>query len=399
MVPKVLLTHPGTQYSYHLAEQLERLGLLYQYQTGFTIANNGIISNIYKLLPHKYQRKLSTRIINIPANKTGINPGLEIRSLLNLKKGESSESVFYKRNKAFQEAISDKTIKKADVVIGFDTSSWILAERCKKLNKRFILDVSIGHPLSKEAVYNQLVKLYPEWQEQIQSKSDQLIALENKEIELADTIVVPSSFVRNTYIDNGINPDKIVVNPFGTNVATFTVVPHQNSNPCFLFFGGLTARKGLPFLLKVWDMLVKKHPACTLILAGYGILPKDCTLSAGVKNIGLVLPADRQKLFNMADVFVFPSFFEGLAQVQIEAAACGLPIIGSTQSGAGDLVEEGKSGFIIAPEDDKALFNAMEYFIINPEKIEIMGTSSREIASNSFTWDAYGDRWANIINN
>ena len=394
---KVLLAHPGTQYSYHLAAQLDRLGLLYKYQTGFTIPADGAMHRLYALLPGKYKEKLSTRLIDIPADKVIQNPRLELQALKSLKKGNDGESVFYKRNKAFQEGISDKVLKAAEVVIGFDTSSWILAGRCKKLNKRFILDVSIGHPLSKEAVYKNLADLYPEWQQQIRPKSDFLISIENTEIELADTLVVPSSFVKQTYIENGVNSDKIVVNPFGTSVSLFNTVPHQNEHTCFLFFGGLTARKGLPFLLSVWKDFVKKYPDNSLILAGYGELPKTYTLPVGVKNIGVVAPANRQQVFNMADVFVFPSFFEGLAQVQLEAAACGLAVIGSTQSGAADLVEEGKSGFVVTPGDSQALFNAMEHFIKYPAEIKTMGDCSRQIALGNFTWEAYGRRWAEIV--
>jgi glycosyltransferase involved in cell wall biosynthesis len=398
IVSKVLLAHPGTQYSYHLAEQLHRLGLLYRFQTCFTIPRDGILNSLYKLMPAGSRQKFTTRIINLPADKVRSNPMLELKSFLALKRGESPESVFYRRNKAFQEGITDEDIMNSDIVIGFDTSSWTLAERCKKLNRCFILDVSIGHPVSKEKVYRNLFALYPEWKEQIQPKNDLLIVLENKEIELADTIVVPSQFVRNTYIDNGVNRAKIFVNPFGTDVQSFTLAPRQNEKPSFLFFGGLTARKGLPFLLKVWDTFIKKHPECTLILAGYGTLPEGYVLPEGVKNIGLVLPSDRQKVFDMADVFVFPSFFEGLAQVQIEASACGLPVIGSTQSGAEDLVEDSKSGFIINPGNDKDLFAAMEYFVTNPNRIKIMGSRSRDIAVEKFTWDAYGERWNYIIN-
>ncbi|MBW4890087.1 glycosyltransferase family 4 protein [Mucilaginibacter sp. HMF5004] len=399
MKPKVLLTHPGTQYSYHLAEQLERLGLLYKYVTSFTIPSDGVIKTVYNLLPKSVKRKLGTRLINIPACKVKQNPVLELKALIKIKQGETSEAAFYERNKAFQLAISDELIKEADIVIGFDTSSWILAERCKKLGKRFILDVSIGHPIAKESIYKQLADLYPEWLEQIKPKSDILIGLESQEIELADAIVVPSDFVRGTYVNNGVIPDKIIVNPFGTNVAAFNNVPHQYTSPSFLFFGGLTARKGLPFLLKVWADIIKKYPECTLILAGYGRLPDGTLLPENVKNLGIIAPAERQKIFDMADIFVFPSFFEGLAQVQIEAAACGLPVIGTTQSGATNLVAEGKSGFVIIPGDSTALFNAMEYFIQNPHQIKIMGACAREISLGNFTWDSYGDRWEKILVN
>ena len=56
----------------------------------------------------------------------------------------------FKRNAAFQTSIPEREFDDSRVVIGFDTSSWLLAEKAAALGRRFILDRSIGHPLSFE---------------------------------------------------------------------------------------------------------------------------------------------------------------------------------------------------------------------------------------------------------
>ncbi|MEJ7827414.1 MAG: glycosyltransferase family 4 protein, partial [Segetibacter sp.] len=373
---KVFLAHPGTQHSYHLASQLEKLGMLYKYSTGFTIPQKGFLHKIYTLTPASIKQKISGRVLyGVPASKVKQHRLIDLISFQGTKISKAHEHIHYRRNKLFQLAISTETIKNADVVIGFDTSSWILAERCKKLGTKFILDVSIAHPYSKEKIYRELEILYPQWAEHLNPKNKFFIDLERQEMELADEIVVPSRFVRSTYIENGVEESKMRINPFGTNVSFFKTTQKnvKGEDVRYLFFGGLNARKGLPFLLETWEEFNNTFPNTYLTIAGVGSLPDNYKLPSKVRMIGKVLPNLRQELYNQADVFVFPSFFEGLALVQIEAAACGLPIIGTTNSGAEELVTNGEEGFIISPGNKEELFAAMKFFILNKNAIEVMG--------------------------
>jgi glycosyltransferase involved in cell wall biosynthesis len=218
-------------------------------------------------------------------------------------------------------------------------------------------------------------------------------------MELAYKIVVPSQFVLKTYVENGIAEDKITINPFGTNVSFFkpTVKRIKRQDVNFLFFGALNARKGLPFLLETWEEFYQNFSNTTLTIAGTGALPINYTLPEGVQLIGKVAPNKRQELYNGADVFVFPSFFEGLALVQIEAAACGLPIIGTTNSGATEIITEGKEGFVIQPGNRSQLYNALKFFYQNQDVIELMGRRASSKANQYFSWNAYGNRWGDIL--
>lgn len=374
--------------------------MLYKFSTGFTIPEKSLLHKIYNISPKVIKQKVSGRILyGVPSNKIIQNRLLDLVSFQRTKFSKSHEQILYKRNRSFQLAISNETIKNADVVIGFDTSSWILAERCKKLGRKFILDVSIGHPNSMQRIFKELSILYPRWYENLTLKNKFLIDLERQEMELADKIVVPSEFVLRTYVENGIAEDKITINPFGTNVSFFKTTPKQikRQNVYFLFFGGLNARKGLPFLLDTWEEFYKGFPNTTLTIAGTGSLPTNYILPKGVQQIGKVVPSKRQELYNSADVFVFPSFFEGLALVQIEAAACGLPIIGTTNSGATEIITEGKEGFIIQPGNKDQLYNALKFFYQNQDAIESMGRKASNKANEYFTWNAYGNRWGDIL--
>ncbi len=396
---KVLIAHPGTQYSHQLAIQLHKAGLLYRFYTCLAISSESITGKIVKKLPLILYNKLSNRFIEeVPPHKIKNFASLEWYTLNTKPNTIEQDQKLYERNKRFQELIPDTDIKEVDVVIGFDTSSWILAERCKKLGVKFILDVSIGHPLSKEIIYKKLFSDYPKWKEQILPKEKIHIEEEAKEMLLADLIVVPGTFVKQTLLENAVPDQKISVNQFGTITDQFRndITNKQNTvnKIRFLFMGSFTARKGLPFLLDAWSEMNTSN--AELVMAGYGEIPKGLIIPPNVINRGVVAKDERKELFHSCDVFVFPSFFEGLAQVQIEAMAAGLPVIGTKNSGAEDIVDNGINGMIIETGNKEQLKNAIRYFIENSLLIKKMGIAAQKKAEE-FTWDNYGRRWKLIL--
>ena len=97
-----------------------------------------------------------------------------------------------------------------------------------------------------------------------------------------------------------------------------------------------------------------------------------------------------------ADVFVFPSFFEGLAIVQIEAQCSGLPLIATHESGASELIVEGKNGFLIPAGDVQALADRMRQLHSDPALRHAM--SQAAIACRPLrSWTVYGDKWAALL--
>ena len=78
--------------------------------------------------------------------------------------GAASEAIFHRRNEHFQRCIPDTDLKRSKVVVGFDTSSWLIARRVKMLGGKFVLDQSIGHPLEKERIFTELRERYPAWE-------------------------------------------------------------------------------------------------------------------------------------------------------------------------------------------------------------------------------------------
>lgn len=393
-----LLIHPGTQYATRLAEQLLEKNIPFVFVTSLVVSTKDWF---YPFLPTFIRKKMAARtVVNIPPHQLHRIIRFELQFIWKkwIEKKAFSEEDFFNRNLEFQKAIPSSLLKGADIVIGYDTSSIYLINQCRELGKKFILDVSIGHPLAKASIFQQIATQYPHWKDAVHQKANHLLEHELQEIQLADAIVVPSSFVKSTYLSQGCKESSIHVNPFGVNLQYFQPSQQKKlSNPIrFVFLGIKNARKGVPFLIDVWKNLNLSPKVATLNIAGPEKIPNDIVLPKGIEEWGFVNPTDRAHYFSKGDVFVFPSFFEGLAQVQLEAAAAGLPVIGTNHSGAEEFVQNGVNGFVIEAGNMEQLQQAILYFIQHPDEIRTMGEQAR-LAALQFSWDAYGERWKRIL--
>ena len=92
--------------------------------------------------------------------------------------------------------------------------------------------------------------------------------------------------------------------------------------------------------------------------------------------------SDIPDILHAADLFVFPSFHEGLPVSALEAMACGLPLICSHIRGNVDIVKDGVNGFLFEPEDHLTLAIAMERLIGNHELAEVFGEKNKQIVKD-----------------
>ena len=395
---KTLLIHPGTQYSHRLAYQLNRIGYLYKFITGIAFASD---SFWLKNTPRFLKARISNRILDksITANQIEIIPLPELTALYRLFRKHDMETVLHNRNELFQRRIKSKLIERADQVIGFDTSSWILAERAGKLNKPFFLDQSIGHPIEKDSIFSILRQHYPEWKEDIPQKEISLVRQEEEEHQLSTRIIVASMFTKNSLVKNGVPANKIILNPYGIGQEFFRKKgqTRQKGKIRFVYLGTLGARKGLPFLIETWmeNELFKK---AELWLAGPGSDFAITTVAntPGLTYKGRVSYSQIPDLLTSCDCLIFPSFFEGFGQVILEAMAVGLPVITTEATAGPDIIENEVDGFIIPSGNKEELIKAMRVMIDDPALCFNMGNLAQEKAK-LFSWNSYGDRWKAII--
>jgi len=395
---QVLLAHPGTQYAPRLAAELHRHGALGRFATGFALSDESWLGRMERLVPAAISRRWAARRVrSVPAARLRTFPQLEGAAVRRLRRGEPAETVLAERNEAFQRAIPTAWIEEASHVIGFDTSSWMLAERAQELDRPFILDQSIGHPKAKERIYAELRTRFPEWAETVPQKTDEHLGREQREHNLAVAILAPSRFVRRTLVEYGVEEEKIHVIPFGTDLKLFAPAQSAPAGPVvFLFVGSLSARKGVPVLLSAWRE-AKLAGRAELWFAGGGRVPPSAMeATSSVRWLGALGRSELADTMRRAHVLVCPSFFEGLAQVQVEAMAAGLPVIGTTASGADEIVTPGETGFVLEPGNVAALAAALRKLTGDAGERGTMRERCIE-SRDCLSWARYGKRWRGFL--
>ena len=159
--------------------------------------------------------------------------------------------------------------------------------------------------------------------------------------------------------------------------------------PIFLYVGRITARKGIKTLLQACAILKKQgYSDYTLLIVGKGdqqneleAFIKEQDFAEQVNWVGWVDYGSLGGYFQQADIFVFPTFEDVWGMVVPEAMVFGKPILCSNGAASCELVVEGENGYIFDPTNAQELSEKMRIFIDNPDLIESMGESSRQLIS------------------
>ena len=155
----------------------------------------------------------------------------------------------------------------------------------------------------------------------------------------------------------------------------------------FIYAGQISLRKGIPLLLQAWEKAALQSAELQLVGSSNLSDRKRASLPRGVTHVSALSPEALRDQYRRADVFVLPSFFEGLALVLLEAMACGLPAIASAATGAADLLTEA-SGRLLPVGDLDTLVESLRWFNKNRAQIPAMGRAARK-AAEECTWDRY----------
>ena len=107
---------------------------------------------------------------------------------------------------------------------------------------------------------------------------------------------------------------------------------------------------------------------------------------------------DLNDYYNRADIYVTCSVEEGLSMVQAQAMACGLPVICTTNTGGDEILDDGRSGFVLPIRKVDKLKEKLIYFYENRDMISVMGNNAYEKATHSLSWSNYGDKMSEFYN-
>lgn len=225
-----------------------------------------------------------------------------------------------------------------------------------------------------------------------------IIEKELREYEEADYISIPSSFVKKTFLEKGISETKLIQIPYGVDLSAFRQIQKNDAVFRVIFAGSITLRKGVHYLLQAFSELNFKDSELLLIGSITDEMkPFFKKYEGKYKWIGPIPQNELYKYYSHGSVFVIMSIEEGLALVQPQAMACGLPVICTTNTGGDVIIRDGVDGFIIPIRDIDALKEKLLFLYENPEICKEMGQSAKERVSRGFTWDDYGNKYVNFL--
>jgi glycosyltransferase involved in cell wall biosynthesis len=275
-----------------------------------------------------------------------------------------------------------------------------------RLLKKYKSDgaVTLGEPLNSHPLYMNTL-LDEEYERLGINKKIELHATQKRMIEetnLFDFILTPSNFVKNSYIKYGFPEDKIFNLPIGVDVKKFRKLENQGalkSNKIFrvIYVGQIIPRKAHIDLLEAWKKL--KLADAELIFIGSlsdEMIPVLKKYEGFYKHLGTLTHDEIIENLNVSSVFVMPSVEEGCAFAPIEAMSCGVPVILSTNTGSGELVTEGKEGFIVPIRRPDMIAEKILQLYYDRDMAMEMGENARALATSTLDWEQYANQLMNI---
>ena len=402
MAKKIIVTQVGSRHRYLIPQILENTGILYRLYTDSTrFSFIGKLSSILKVLGFK-----SSPLTRLYKREPDISR----------KRLYSSDSLFYKKQlyKILRRSLYDQMLL-TFTGISQDSIKWGVGEadcvyamyfenidfvRFAKLKGLKVVVDFYERPMTYKMlveeikstpefdVFRDFIKVY-ETKHSIRMKYIEDI------LQLADKYTVPSKYVLKSLEEfKNFDSSKAFLLPYPSSIApseyNWTPIKHR-----VLFVGSDPINKGLLYCAKAASQLKSVYPDIDFRVAGAGFdAIKDIDTFKDLNFIGFLNKGQLMNEFQSAEVFVFPTLFEGFAGVILEASSCGCPIITTENSGA-DLDEF--PGIIIPEKDSLAIFDNVVKLFENKELQQSLSLELYEYAKRLHP-DVYKKRLISLLN-
>ncbi len=212
-----------------------------------------------------------------------------------------------------------------------------------------------------------------------------------------DLFLCASGFIRERLLGMGFPPERTRVHYIGVDCDAITPRDAAEEAPVILHVGRLEAVKGTEYLIRAFAAVAAAHQAARLVIIGDGklrgklqALAVACGVAARVDFLGAMPHADVLGWMRRAAMLVLPSVrtatgrVEGLGMVMLEAAATGVPGIGSRLGGIPEGIADGETGFLVPERDPVALAARIGALLADPALRWRMGQAARRRVTQQF---------------
>lgn len=222
-----------------------------------------------------------------------------------------------------------------------------------------------------------------------------------KEIEEADLISVPSPFVRDSFLKNGIPENKIIFNPYGIDSEYFKPSLNKTNNEKLhvIFIGSIEYRKGVHYLLKATEPILDQIELIMIGTVHSDFVKEFDQYKSKINWLGQQNREQVLANLHRADVMVMPSLVEGLSLTILEAMSSGVPVISTTNAGGIGVIEDKIDGFIVPIRDPDALCKSIIWSMNNRHELKKMGEKARGKILNGYTKELYFERFTKLVLN
>jgi glycosyltransferase involved in cell wall biosynthesis len=233
--------------------------------------------------------------------------------------------------------------------------------------------------------------------------SQALSRIEQQRIEeaaLADFLLAPSQIVRDSFVKRGFEPTKTAVIPYGVDLSRFKPSPDgvESGQPFrVICVAQVCLRKGQLYLLEAWKKLRLRNAELLLIGSiSYEISRKIRRYDGTFRHLPFVPNHQLRKEYVRSSVFVLPSVEDGFGYVIGEAMACGLPIITTANVGGGEILCEGKDGFVVPIRSAEAIAERLECLYQDADLRKEMSRAALTKARSELSWETYFQRLSKL---
>jgi alpha-maltose-1-phosphate synthase len=397
----ILLSHPmGNAFVRELAIALAEAGLLDEFWTGLDYPER---EALLRVLPESLRREGRRR--RVPASVrpfTHLRPWRELARLLGPRLGFpglsthetgrfSPDRVYHDFDRHLARRLARRPAVRGVYLYEDGAAATFAAARARGL--RTFYDLPIGYWRAARRILGEEAERSPEWAGTMPGNRDSAAKLERKdrELALADTVFVASSFTRATLAEAPLPPGDVVVVPYGAPAPLSGAAPVRRARDeplRVLFVGSLGQRKGLRYLLEALPPL---GPGFTLTLLGTVPAGRCEPLAEGLRrhrHIASLPHGEVLAEMRRHHVLVFPSLFEGFGLVLLEAMACGLPVIATPHTAAPDILADGREGFIVPIRSSGHISERLALLAADEDLRQAMGTAAIARAA-ALSWAGY----------